>query len=400
MIRRRFVAMTTNVLLASAFAFAPASSTVAQDGFPIYWGQKSQASAPKTTTTTAKKSDVIVVAQRAGSPTKVQLVQNQQPARQGAVIIDDPTGTIPATEEIILEGDVFIDGGSDSCCGSCDTGCGCGGYGHPNCGMFLHALFSRSEIFAGVQGYKGPLDVGDNGNFGFHQGFNIGVPLLPSIGLGGQIGGTWTQSDLSGYTVDGFESTDARYQSFFTLGLFQRATECCNWQWGLAVDWLHDEWLEDVDLQQLRGEVGYRFSNCHEFGFWFTTSDDTDEVSNRAFDVTVETTDLYAFYYRINTCEGNEFRLWAGWSGNSDGLLGGDFQMPINDSFALRGGVNYLIPNEGDGFEGTSQESWNVGISFVWYPKCRARTAVCDPFNPLLRPADNSTFMVDADLDR
>jgi hypothetical protein len=163
---------------------------------------------------------------------------------------------------------------------------------------------------------------------------------------------------------------------------------------------MKDEFLTDVELKQLRGEIGYLYNECSEVGFWFTASDDDDLSIRRSGSSIVRTvwaepTDLYAFYYRRTTCEGNELRVWAGFSGNSDGLIGGDFQVPLNNRLALRGAANYLIPSEAKGAIGSREESWGMGVSIVWYPGCRARSASTDLYAPLLRPADNSTFMVD-----
>jgi hypothetical protein len=61
----------------------------------------------------------------------------------------------------------------------------------------------------------------------------------------------------------------------------------------------------------------------------------------------------------------------------------------------LRGGFTYLIPVEGKSTGGNIEESWNVGLSLVWYPGCRtARTA--DYHRPLFNVADNGTFLVDS----
>lgn len=45
--------------------------------------------------------------------------------------------------------------------------------GHPRYRGMLRDL----TVFGGVHGFKGPLDQGRNGNFGFHEGVNLGGPL-------------------------------------------------------------------------------------------------------------------------------------------------------------------------------------------------------------------------------
>jgi hypothetical protein len=315
-----------------------------------------------------------------------------------------------AEPETMIEGEVIVEGPHGGVYGECECGgvecggAGCG-IGHGALGGCLEGslkcVLRHSEFFVGMQGFKGPLDNGENGNFGFHQGFNVGFPILPSYGIGGQIGATVTQSDLSGYDVQNFATEDSRNQQFVTIGLFERATECCPWQWGVVYDYMSDDIAEtDIELHQLRGEIGYLFNQTGEIGFWFAVSDDDDAAiydgEEGFYGATVETTDLYAFYYRHVSCEGNELRLWGGFSGTSDGLVGADFQMPVNDCVALRGSANYLIPSEDAGYEGAREESWAMGVSLVWYPGRRARCVSTDLYAPLLRPADNSTFMVDA----
>ena len=43
--------------------------------------------------------------------------------------------------------------------------------------------FSEASIFAGTQGFKGPLDLGVNGNFGFNEGFNLAgsIDSVPAL---------------------------------------------------------------------------------------------------------------------------------------------------------------------------------------------------------------------------
>ncbi|MCG8583641.1 MAG: hypothetical protein MI757_02920 [Pirellulales bacterium] len=374
------------------------------EGYPVFWGKrdalKRAGSGPAT------DAEPVRIRRRAGSE-PVQQVQYTEVKSTDGVIIQKSTPEEIVGGEVIHEGKVIIDDGDMCGCGDpCGDACGtaCGPYGN-GCieGMFrgmFQGIWQRSEVFFGMQGYKGPLDNGENGNFGFHQGFNLGFPLLPSYGIGAQFGATFTQSDLSGYSVQSFDTDSSRNQQFITVGIFERATECCPLQWGFVFDYLSDDIADtDYELRQLRGEIGYLTSDTGEIGFWFTTSDESEIASYNgakgSFGALVETTDLYAFYYRHTSCEGNELRLWAGFTGRSDGLFGGDFQVPLSDQFALRGAANYLIPNEDDNFQGTFEESWGIGMSIVWYPGRRARCVSSDLYAPLLRPADNSTFMVD-----
>jgi len=213
-----------------------------------------------------------------------------------------------------------------------------------------------------------------------------------------QIGANFTHSNFSGA-----EFTDeSRHQIFLTGGLFRRV----DWglQGGIVFDYLSDDWYASYDVTQLRAELSWVFPCAHEVGFWFTASLDEDTTASPpAVGATpgVETfegTDLYAFFYRhrFAGCEGGTARLYAGFSGDSDGLLGTDMQIPITCDISVEGGFTYLIPEQGagvNGGRGHEHESWNVSIGLVWYPG--AGTAYGgDYFAPLFNPADNGSFMV------
>jgi hypothetical protein len=108
--------------------------------------------------------------------------------------------------------------------------------------------------------------------------------------------------------------------------------------------------------------------------------------------------DVYAFFYRheFGVCQDGETRLFAGWSGESDGLIGADFRLPLGTAWALEGGVTYLVPQQGAGIgleAGHAQESWNVGMSLVWTPGSWG-VGGDNYYRPLFRVADNSNFFL------
>ena len=206
-----------------------------------------------------------------------------------------------------------------------------------------------------------------------------------------------TQSNLS----DAEFADSVRRQLFLTGGLFRRV----DWglQGGLVVDYLSQEWYSNIDLVQLRGEVSWVFPCTHELGFWFTTGtqDQTQEshitgVANGLAE-SWEPTHLFAFFYRhrLAAFPGAEARGYAGFSNDSDGLIGADVHLPFGTNWGLETGFTYLAPQESSGTagHGHAHEAWNVAISLVWYPGCRD---LCGPnyFRPLFGVADNGSFMV------
>jgi hypothetical protein len=267
-----------------------------------------------------------------------------------------------------------------------DAGCG------EACLTPCHVLpLGNVELFAGVQGFTGPRNRGQSGSFGFHQGLNYAIPLPGFACLGGQVGFRATQSSLSGA-----EFTDSsRNQGFVTAGLFRRVD--VGLQGGLVLDYLTERWEDTIDMTNLRGELSWVVGGTHDFGFWFSTGMNAGTPTEDGAQAVA--TDLYAFFYRLQFggCRDGDARLFAGWTGRSDGLIGVDARLPLATDWALESSFAYLIPNEGAGTgieAGHAQESWNIGMSLVWYPG-RLWGAGDYYYRPLFRVADNGNFMVD-----
>lgn len=317
------------------------------------------------------------------------------------------------------------DGGS--CCGSCGgMGCGdCGGCvdecgnGGPRghhwgynyrpwwgcCGPWGENL----TLFGGVHGFKSGPDQGQNGNFGFHEGFNWGTPLFPNAGWGAQAGGSIHHSDLSGYNVGGVNTSSSRTQYFVTAGLFRRSQGMGPYggghQWGVVGDYMADDYYANMRFGQVRAEASWIFGNCNELGFWgaFGAGSDTAiyNLSNERRIVEIwEPRDLYAFFWRRTWCCQAQTRLWGGFSGTGEGMVGGDAWAPISDCLSLQGGFNYVVPSDGndrrqvDVVNRSALEGWNVTINMVWHPACNVRCLTSNPWRPLMNVADNSVFML------
>lgn len=261
------------------------------------------------------------------------------------------------------------------------------------------------EFSAGVQGFTGPWNRGGSGSFGFHQSVNWAMPLPAFACMGGQVGYRATQSNLSGAEFpdsaqlpDGGVNAGSRQQSFLTAGLFRRVD--MGIQGGVVVDFMSDDWYDTSDLVNLRGEISWVMDGVHDLGFWFTAGTGSTQItdSTGAAVEDWEPTDLYAFFYRrqFGGCRDGDARLFAGWSGHGDGLIGVDARLPISTDWALETNFAYLIPSDGTGTGfagGHTQESWNLGISLVWYPG-RLFGRGDYYYRPLFRVADNGTFMV------
>ncbi len=327
-----------------------------------------------------------------------------------------PEATEPgATQfEAIPPGSIFHDDGSapQSGCASCGEGpgdcgdCGpcdeCSPDGRCNfgwevfdgcCGPLLRGL----SVFAGVDGFKGPLDRGNaNGNFGLNEGLNLARPLGDPWGCGYQIGANFVQSDFSGasvVTANGLSlNAPFRKQYFATAAIFRRAMGR-GLQWGVAYDYLHDIYYDNANLQQIRSETGFVLDNVYEIGYYGAYGVATDK--DRVIDGKLDPTDMFVFYVRRNFENGGDGRLWAGATGNGDGLLGADLWVPLGKGFALENRINYLIPKQGRGDTAEARESWGLLIQLVWYPGQNAKCQQENPYRPMFNVADNSLFMVD-----
>jgi hypothetical protein len=320
-----------------------------------------------------------------------------------------PSETIPRGDVVAPGGCASCGGGShggayggDSCgecgsCGECDASGSCAGPcdSYPPMGCAAGGWLRNTTLFAGVQGFKGPVDYGINGNFGFNEGFNHGAALGGPWGVGYQLGLRAVQSDLSGSTFVG-NTGSARKQVFFTGGLFRRAV-CGGWQGGLAFDLMNDDYYANANLNQLRAELSWAQPGWRDIGFWGTLSGKDERIrpAGAITDILLEQTDLYAFFYRRYFQTGGEGRLWGGFTGQSDGMIGGDIRLPISARWALEGGFNYLIPAHSDQTPGYLNEGWNVAIQLVWYLGGSAHCAGRDQFHPMFNVADNGVFMVD-----
>ena len=314
-----------------------------------------------------------------------------------------PPGTVqfdPVASDGVFAGNGCATcGGNGGECDSCGTpacGDGCDGWAlfDGRCGPWIRGL----SVFAGADGFKGPLDHGKNGNFGLNEGLNLSRPLGDPWGCGYQIGVNFVQSDFSGTTDmaiptagNGILNVRAamRRQYFATAGLFHRADACGGFQYGVAYDYLHDIYYQNADLQQIRSESSYVIDDVYEVGYYGAYNVGTDRV----FDVELNSTDMFVLFARRNFENGGDGRIWAGATANGDALLGLDLWVPLGKGLALENRINYVIPKQGRGATAQANESWGLVAQLVWYPGQNARCMQKDPFRPIFNVADNSLFM-------
>lgn len=261
--------------------------------------------------------------------------------------------------------------------------------------------FKDLSVRIGAQGFTGPLNGGMDGSFGGMYGLNWGapVPWLECFGLGMQLGANGVHSNGYGTSYTG----SSRDQFFLTTGLFRRVD--WGWQSGVVVDYLHEHWFYSTDMVQARGELSWKTQSTSELGFWFTASDRRQNVSGRVtpigsmqsidFSESISPIDMYSFFYRRSIMKTpGEVRFSAGWTGDSRGLLGADLSVPIAPRVALESNFLVLLPDQRDDSTRNEQETWNFGISLVWFPGATSTQALKSYYRPLLEMADNGRMIL------
>jgi hypothetical protein len=320
-------------------------------------------------------------------------------AMNGEVIMDEP-----------YEDDGFIvdDGMGDF--GPGGFGFGCGPRDPMACERFHVcsplSILNEASAFVGTHAFKGPLDQGLNGNFGFQEGLNTGDAIWHRHGLGYQIGGQYVESNFNGDQATGTARNGSRRQTFVTAGLFHRAFYHVGLQGGVVVDYLNDDYFVNANLTQVRSELSYLGPYGNEFGFWgaYGTRGNTFSFSNNNGPTTqrFQAIDQYNFFFRHTTPTGAQGRVWGGFTSpivgqaatsQAAGLFGADFRVPLSNKWDMIGGFNYLIPTQG-GVAGGTAEAWGLTMNLVWYPARYLRGIHNGPYRPLFNVADNNTFLV------
>lgn len=292
-------------------------------------------------------------------------------------------------------GNCAAGGCSDGSCGCdpCDGGCWARNVSRCFSEWCRADAFRDLSIYAGVQGFKDPIDLGENGDFGFHEGANWGMPLWGCSGVGIQLGFEFDHSDLApNATVFG----DHRNQYFMTGGVFYRPTRECGWQGGIVWDYLDDEFYDSVKVGQLRGNLSY-VVDWSEVGFEFAVGVHSDKTSTIPFDTGIGTiyqpVDLYTLYYGRRLANGGEFKVYGGLADGLGGIVGSTLDIAISDSFSLQGDFSYIIADHVPAGQ-IPGESANLAFSIVWHPGCHARDTFDSAYRPLFNVADNSSFIV------
>jgi hypothetical protein len=160
-------------------------------------------------------------------------------------------------------------------------------------------------------------------------------------------------------------------------------------QYGVVYDLMHDERQGGNDFDQVRGEISYATGYGRDFGFMFAAQTNARNDGNDVY----QATDQFLLFYRLCGRQGGEFRLFAGFDDDSNGIFGTDLSIPLNNRWSLDGGWTYLHgDNVGDG--ASANEGWNIGMSLVWHWGCRAKACHSSPYRPMFNVADNGSMII------
>ncbi len=256
------------------------------------------------------------------------------------------------------------------------------------------------RIFNGIDGSKQPQDFGVNANLGIRSSVSLSGPLVYDRGLGWQIGTAFTASENAVRVYELLGEEDTRWQSYTTLGVFQRLDS--NLAWGLAYDYLYQESYDDAHAGQFRGTLSQQISNND----WVGVRGSIDEHGDSAEFLTTTLhlrpisqggafwTHRWPFQARTTTFLGmaeshSESNAVTGFSAPTKNkfVFGLDIFIPIAPSLAMTGSTNLMRPAD----TGTV----DAFLGFEWIPGVGSRRAGLQRFSALQSVASPTTMPID-----
>jgi hypothetical protein len=263
-------------------------------------------------------------------------------------------------------------------------------------------LLDNLSLFGGLDGAKGPDDLGINANFGIRTALQGSYPVCERVGLGVQVGTALNYSLSAIKVLETIDGTHDRFQSFTTVGFFQRTA--FGLSWGVAYDLLFMDYYANLDFGQWRAQIGYALSDNDEIGIWSARADygASAAVGRTAFHLKPITQGN--LYWRHTWSNQADTRFWVGVAQRHSKFVfvlpgdppvhdafvfGADLFVPLNRWIALFGEANFITPSDSGTVTAT--------LGFAIYPGGKAVGATHNRFAPLLPVANNPSFAVDFD---
>ncbi len=267
----------------------------------------------------------------------------------------------------------------------------------------------------GYEAFRGVSD-GSWENNGIVTGLNFGTSLgsfSDVTGIGLQIGGIFGDYDWSGTSNRLRDNNQSETQGFFTAGFFRKARENSPVSAAVVYDLMLNNnfstYSQSPTLSQWRGQVGYEWDSCNEYGLWGTLR---DRSANWDVGGTEPTTwrsinEASLFWHHKWSRYSADTTLWmglpeqdrlAGGGSLGDYLVGAQAQVPLNGNFSLVSRVTYMHPSASPGPAAATEEAWSFYVGMTFFPRGDSRTATVanEGWSPLLPVCDNGTFLVDA----
>jgi hypothetical protein len=276
-------------------------------------------------------------------------------------------------------------------CGACGQ-CAPPGCAPTGCGDYCSNWYDNISALWEMNAFKGPVDLdGLNGNFGTRVGAFGAVPLSRDWGLGLQAGATAGVYDWKGSQFTG-DST--RQQYFYTVGVFQRFCST-GFGWGIAYDWLVDDYYHDFFFGQWRVAASWQWNPCNEIGVWTALPDRRDEAFVGTPAVRNDFSSIIqgnAYWRHVWSCAASTTVFGGIAESPSDICWGASGQVAMNNYLMLTGGFEYILPSSG-GTDGYQEEVWALSFGLAIYPGTAMRVAQSQ-FRPMLPMADNGNFAI------
>ena len=152
-------------------------------------------------------------------------------------------------------------------------------------------------------------------------------------------------------------------------------------------------------MKQIRSDTSFLFpGGMHEIGYFgaYGTGGGNWVLIDRPLKnfIVMESTDVFAFYYRRYFDGGGDGRIWLGVSGHGDGIgRAAKSACRWERTGSWRTDSITSFPSKEAARVRKSQESWGVTIDLVFYVGHPARCERYHPYRPMLNVADNTLFM-------
>ncbi len=293
------------------------------------------------------------------------------------------------------------------------------GASDPDLGRYVHedavscdepppGWLDELSFFFGIDGSKQTQDFGVNAHVGSQASLNWGVPLVPEWGIGGQIGTNFTAHANAVQVLELLGETKDRQQSYTTIGLFQRIggsgrSIAGRIGWGVAWDYLNQDYYDDFDLNQWRLRGTYGLTDRDEVGIHAAIRGGGDDgIFGSATPVTLRPITQGYGFWRHFWATGAQTTFWAGASeghgennavtGPADDkdnqfLFGADVLMPLSDRLAIYGEANFMMPVD------TGTVDAFLGVQY--YVGGRRAMTRRGRYNPMFSTASPVAFSVD-----